>query len=373
MRQANRIVPILKTDGLLFHIAQLSDSIFDGPKGIFVEADQLKENPILRTTIYNNIVFRFVVVDPIFGTSPDSRARTMLALTRQVLPEKEGNGRVVPIDLYAEWVTNIEETRLSFESAIEIGSETSQVRSIVHQLMSNGFECSCDFINILRRRFLQYWLVYPQDIVFHWYGIDYYSMDRKEWYSVLADEDFSAALIKKDWNDVSSERWPPDIMIKGIGSNDISEIQSAQPEAPYSFPEHMISASLIELSKNRIRSAILHAIIALESSAKRGLSELMTRRLEKIAQTAVLEAISQEIGVLTLSRVVYSYLIGEVDTTSIDWAKIGDLYNTRNTIVHRGQRRLPDFETTKDQVLQVFEYVRTVEEILRESKCCDSE
>ncbi len=49
----------------------------------------------------------------------------------------------------------------------------------------------------------------------------------------------------------------------------------------------------------------------------------------------------------------------------LDWTKINAVYNTRNMIVHRGQRRMPPFEDIKAQVLEVRSFVIQLQAALR--------
>ncbi len=347
MRQIEPRVPILEVEGLLFHIVELKNSIRDGPAGIFINKGYLKETCILRTVTRNNATFRFVPIDPI----PDI-SRTEV---------------VASVHLYAEWTADVDDTSSLFESAIDTGLETPQVTAIVHQLLSDGFECACEFVNILRRKFLQYWLAYPTDTVAQWYGVEYYSKKREKWYSMLAGDDFSSTLIDSELNDNSQMRWR-DLIIKKIDASDISEMSVAQPEAPYSFAEEMISTSLVELSKDRKRSAIMHSVIALEASAKRGLNYLLTERLKGLEQGSIIEAISREVSVVTLARIVHYHVVGKTYTTLIDWTKIKKLHNTRNTILHKEQRRLPNYEIIKESMLEIFKCVHTIENALREKK-----
>ncbi len=52
-----------------------------------------------------------------------------------------------------------------------------------------------------------------------------------------------------------------------------------------------------------------------------------------------------------------------MQVSSLDWKKIEDLHNIRNTIVHKGRRRLPSYETLRDEILEVFKYVREIEKV----------
>ena len=157
-----------------------------------------------------------------------------------------------------------------------------------------------------------------------------------------------------------------DILLKMIAPNDIVAINRAHPTESQTFAEEMISTALVELSEDRRRSAIIHSIIALESSAKKGLHKLISERIGGLEQASILEATSKEISIATLARVVYSQLVANTGSDSIDWSKLEKLYDVRNTIVHRGQRRLPDFDIIKDKIIEIFKYVQDSEDAMLE-------
>lgn len=362
--------PLLETEGLLFHVAVLGESIPDGPLGVFISNEYVKGNPVLRTVIRNDVHFKFVAFNPGSDIPANAPMQTLLKMTGQPLPSKSTAGRAVRINLYAEWVVNAEYTRSLLESAIGAKEDPPEVTAIAEQVLSDGFDCCCEFVDILRRKYLQSWLIYPYE-TFYWAVAHYYSRGNASWYSIIPSEEFSTKFFEK--NRISSKRiWPPDIVLRAIDSDNASDINNAPPEAPYSFAEEIIATSLIELSKNRIRSAILHAVIALEASAKRALGILLTERLNGFEDASILEAIAKEVSVATLARVVYHH-IAKSNEIPIDWVKIDTLYDTRNTIVHRGQRRVPNFETTKGQLLEVFNYVQSIESALRESQHFDEQ
>jgi hypothetical protein len=127
----------------------------------------------------------------------------------------------------------------------------------------------------------------------------------------------------------------------------------------------MVSTALVELRQNRIRSAVVHAFIAYETAAKRGLEALLLGRLKGLDSGSILEAIAREVCTVTLGKVVLQHASATVEEPVLDWSKIDAIYNTRNRIVHRGQRRMPPFEEIRAQVLEVRSFVMRLQTALR--------
>jgi hypothetical protein len=67
----------------------------------------------------------------------------------------------------------------------------------------------------------------------------------------------------------------------------------------------------------------------------------MASCLKGLESGAILEALARELSTAMLGRVVLSNAEVSGNDPPLDWKKIDALYDTRNTIVHRGQRRMP--------------------------------
>ncbi len=124
----------------------------------------------------------------------------------------------------------------------------------------------------------------------------------------------------------------------------------------------------MELQQNLIRSAVIHAFIAYETAAKRGLEVLLKVRLRGLDSGSILEAITREVSTVTLGKVVLQHASSSPEEPPLDWGKIDEIYNTRNMIVHRGQRRMPLFEDIKAQVLEVRSFVMRLQASLRNDR-----
>ena len=138
-------------------------------------------------------------------------------------------------------------------------------------------------------------------------------------------------------------------------------LQTDSADTDYSFADEMVSTALIELGQSRFRSAIVHAVIALESSSKRTLEKLIRANLHGFEKGGTIEAISKELSVVALARLVLSHVAGEEATQAIDWTLLQSLYDLRNTIVHKSRKRLPEFEPLKLQIIEIMKYVNNLE------------
>ncbi|MEZ4677832.1 MAG: hypothetical protein R2932_26810 [Caldilineaceae bacterium] len=357
MHKVDHNYPTLETKGLIFYITSYNTVLQDGPAGIFISDDLLKSNTVLRKVDSNGVKLWFAVFNPAMNATEEAPVHAILKLIKQDLPNKSKRGMAASIQIYAELVEEAEREQALLEQAIEIKVDTPEVKEIAHRILLQAYNATVDFVNILRRRYNQYWLLPPNpNLDAGWSYVVYYSRPRKEWYSLIADENFHLPV---EPSIAQRREWPGNIIIRAIDEDDMEGLHVDRPEKPFSFAEEIVANALVDLGNARVRSAILHTIIGLESSAKRGLQYLLKNRLAGIEQGAVLEAISREISVVTLARVVHAHILGD---ESIDWPKINNLYGLRNTIVHRGQKRLPPKDIIKDQILEVFKYITMLEE-----------
>jgi hypothetical protein len=146
-----------------------------------------------------------------------------------------------------------------------------------------------------------------------------------------------------------------------ITATNADRLQAESADTDYSFADEMVSTALIELGQSRFRSAIVHAVIALESSSKRVLGKLIKANLHGFEKGGNVEAISKQLSVVALARLVLSNVADEEATQEVNWAELQHLYDSRNTIVHKSRKRLPEFEPLKSQILEVMKYVNKLE------------
>ena len=230
-------------------------------------------------------------------------------------------------------------------------------------MLADGFELTCEFINILRNNFGQYWLRLPEDL-FGWTSVLYFSKADQLWSRIDAGHDYAAKLLQRDWEATSEKCHRPFILLNIIGDSDLKALATAGPAPDQTFADEMVSSALIELRKIRIRSAIVHTVIAYEIAAKRGLEILLRGRLKGLESGSILEAISREVSTVTLGKIVLQHATEELKEYPVDWSKIDAIYNTRNMIVHRGRRRMPLFEEIKAQVIEVRGFVLRLQSAL---------
>ena len=348
------------TAGLLFHIARLDEVYQGAPRGVYISDDFVSQNPVLWTAERNGVIYRFIALNPLEGIPQNAPIVIAYKLTER-MHDQSKPGHPTAIAVYAEWKTDLERSRDLLETAIDEGTDSSEIMQLGRQLQTDGHALSCDFINVLRRKFAQYWLEYPSNPL-QWLSVAYFSDKRQGWYLIKAPEDYAPPTFPLDRLTETFPSSHPYILFQMLDIGDTIQPGEMENPTPYTFAEEMISTALVELSQKRTRSAIIHAIIALESSANRGLEKLLKSRLVGLAKGSVLDAISKELSVVTLARVVHFHATS--DSPKVDWEKIKTLYETRNEVIHRGRRRLPKYDVLRAQLIEVFNCIKEIEEAL---------
>ncbi len=338
--------PTIETVGPLFHVSTLRDVIPGGPNGVILDLALLAKNPVLRARDRRNRRFSFVAFDPWQGQS------------RPI-----GNFDV-PLELYAEVLGDSGGLISLIDEALSKKADPADLTALVQDILQDGYELSCKFVNILRQDFRQYYLRTPTDLL-GWNLVCYYSKSHQRWYAIDAGNGFVENLLRRKWGSESEETYRQLILTRTITEKDLEGLAAAASVPEPSFADEMVYAALVELKHNRIRSAVVHAFIAYESAAKRGLETLLKGRLKGLESGAILEAITREVSTVTLGRIVLQHASPEPTGPPLDWGKIDAVYNTRNMVVHRGQRRMPPFEDVKAQVLEVWSFVMRLQAALR--------
>ena len=186
-----------------------------------------------------------------------------------------------------------------------------------------------------------------------WSYVLYYSRPREKWYSIVLDDVFRSRVLRPNLTG-----GPPQgpVLLDMITAANAEQLQSGAAETDYSFADEMVATALVELGQSRLRSAVVHSVIALESSANRSLEKLIRTRLQGFEKGGAIDAISKELSVVNLARLVLLHVAGQESTQEIDWTEVQNLYDSRNTIVHKSRKRLPEFERLKSQILEVMKY-----------------
>jgi hypothetical protein len=359
MREIQPSTRAYLAEGVLFHIASLSEGLRGGPSGVWIETEFVKENPVLRTVVRNGTHYKFIAQNPLWCATETSLKATLLKLTQRSVPGEVALGTSAKVDLYAEVVDDLDAVRAMLEAAAGSSPDPPEVIRLVESLAKTGYELTCEFINVLRRSHNQYWITHPH--LGSWLGwgtICYYSHPRDKWYAIGLEPDFWSDFMKPDLTGGPAQG---PILLGMITSTNVDRIQAESADADYSFADEMVSSALVELGESRVRSAIVHGVIALESSSKRVLERLIECKLAGFEKGGTIEAISKELSVVALARLVLSQIAGEKVAQEVDWVAIQQLYDTRNTIVHKSRKRLPDIESVKQQLLEVMKYVNRLE------------
>jgi hypothetical protein len=331
------------------------------PHGMYVDDETYAKGQLLRERIRDAVVYRFFVSQdhlrpPEPRVPPEQRIRF-----KGITPI---DGIDVGIRLDAGVVENIEATSAMIDQAIETQVDPPELIELGEHIVTNGFDLACEFVDILRQDFDQYWLPLPETTIWEYLG--HYSGSRSKWYTLVLSQQLSARLEERRKGNywyASQNHYVPKI----IGNADLAALNAAELKGRWTFADEMLATAMVELHWGRVRSAILHAIIGYESASKRALEDLMEARLKGLESEAIVDAITQEVSTATLGRVVLFHAEEGVKLSPLDWDKIEKLYNTRNQIVHRGQRRMPPFETLREQIIEVRSFVQRVQAASRPS------
>jgi hypothetical protein len=117
------------TETLLFHLASLSQGLPDGPQGVWIETEFVKQNPVLRTVVRDGVVYKFIAQNPLSSASEQSPLALLLEFTKKAAPNEGGFGNAARIELYAE-VPETSETRTKLEAAAGGAPESPEVRQL---------------------------------------------------------------------------------------------------------------------------------------------------------------------------------------------------------------------------------------------------
>lgn len=332
-------------DGHLFYIASLIEAIPDSSRGVFAEINFAASNPVIRSesTVFCTYVF---------------------ALESNYRPQDGIKGSLdFPIAMYAFLPTDhpigheIEQCRQSKE-------DSPSLTKFVESLLEDAFAVACRFINILRHSFDQYWLKLPSDLL-SWSAVRYCARSEGKEFAILVSDTFTSELLNLKWNSETSNTYQPKIVFTVIDEQSLDKLQSATENVQQTFADEMISVALVEIRRNRVRSAILHAMIAIESATKRALTELLDKRVKGLPTAKVLEAVSREVSTITLAKVVMSHMYCGGEPRTIDWPKLEELHRLRNCLVHVGQRKFPEFKVLRAQLVEARWFVKQIDDAIR--------
>jgi hypothetical protein len=344
--------------GLIFHLGWLRETIPGGPMGIWLEDAVVEKGPILRERVKGGVVFRFVAREPFAPPQPGSIA----SIAGMFRATGDPSGKAVAIRLDAGIVENVEAVSTLIEQAITTKVDPPALVELGERIVTDGYDFACEFIDILRQDFDQYWLRTPDMSSCSF--LPHYSRSREKWCTLKLSDDLSSKLAlrrRPDFWFASQSHYIPKI----LGEADLKVLASAGSVERPTFADEMLATALVELHQARVRSSILHAVIGYESAAKRGLEELMEHRLNGLESAAIVDAITREVSTATLGKVVLYHAERATKGPPLDWGKIDALYNIRNQIVHRGQRKMPTYEIVRDQIIEVRAFVKRVQAALR--------
>jgi len=249
------------------------------------------------------------------------------------------------------------------EKGIADNQDQAELIAFAQRVLTDGYSFACEFVNILRQSFDQYWLRTPGG-PFTWNKLLYIRKSDGKWFAIDTPEEFGPALLGRRW--LSNEQSHcPHILFKMIGEQEREVLKVAGQVDRPTFAEEMLATALVELHQNRIRSAVLHAFIGYESAAKIGLDVLLSARFCGLPWVKFVDKLSREVSTVTLGHVVLRHAEAEGTTLPIDWDKITELYDTRNGIVHRNHRQMPPIEKVKDQVIEVRRFVKRLQSALK--------
>jgi hypothetical protein len=278
------------------------------------------------------------------------------------MPENRKSWRL-PVVLYIDWKSDVDPARQIVEETKGKKDQSPEAEGFAEVVLTGAYEQTCRLFGMLFRDFEQYWLLPPKDPMC-WSLVFYYSEGTEDWHGIRASDDFPTRLTKVPWGEHARTRLTP-WEYTVLSKDNRGKLQKDEPVRSPSFPEEMIAFAFSDLQEGRIRSSVVHASIALESTAKRGLEYLLENRLKGLEEARIIEAITREISTITLAQLVFTHLVRPVEKKpEPDWAKINTLYQTRNNFIHRNQRRFPDAANIYEQAKEVWKYVRIIEALI---------
>jgi hypothetical protein len=343
--------PAPQFSGLFFKIGSLDNLIPDSLGGAWVEESVYLKTPVMRERTIAGVVYKFYM-DPIHGPT---------RLLRAGLPDgSETIGLECRINVSAEVIDAAEALAELIEQAITTKDDPPALLAFMEGMLNDGLNLSCEFVEILRQRMNQYWFRPPDPA--SWIMVTHYSKARGKWCTFMVPDEMRSKVGPRRRGSQLHEFWQRHLILKRIEEGDVGLLQKLEHVSKTSFPEEMVATALVELHRGRFRSAIVHAVIGYEIAAKRGLDILLKTRLSGLDSGAIVEAITRQVNTATLGRLVLWH--AEKKETPPDWTKIEALYDTRNKIMHLGQKRMPPYDEIKNQVLEVLTFVRCLEKAM---------
>lgn len=168
-----------------------------------------------------------------------------------------------------------------------------------------------------------------------------------------------------DWGTESPSACFPTVVKRSLKAENINEVADLRPVPEWTFADEIMAEALLELSAGRKGASTIFAAMALESSARRALRAVFAAQLPGFSRDNILRSVARDVGTASLVRLLHEFMLlahGE-DPESI--GRASNLFNLRNTVTHRGQRRFPSFVELRDRLLQVQGLVRRIQVLER--------
>jgi hypothetical protein len=131
---------------------------------------------------------------------------------------------------------DIEATQSMLEAAIDRKNNSEEIIAISKQLLVVGYDLACRFVDCLRRRFSQYWLVYPTDTL-QWMTVRYFSKPRKAWFVINSPDNFYPDNLERARSRNPSDGWQSHILLRAIDERCFIRPEELDQYSRYSFSE----------------------------------------------------------------------------------------------------------------------------------------
>jgi len=334
----------VEDEGYLFRVAALPDTISGAPMGVLAHIAWAATNPVIKRVESGEFVFHFIINSP-YSKPPEYDGVTYFSMTLYAtVPHDHPIGPIL-------------------QTAIRDRTIPEELTQFAERLLRQGFNVACNFIDVLRHSFDQFWLCRPNNLL-SWSSITYCSRPDNKAFAMPVGDNFTSELLRQKWDAESDKTFQPKIVLKHLSQTDLEQLDHAKEATAQTFADEMVSTALVEVRLNRFRSSVLHAMIAIEAVAKRSLEMLLTTKLEGLPAAKVIDSVSREVSTLTLAKVVMNTFYPNGEPSAIDWTKLESLHTLRNQIVHCGQRKMPPYKDLRDRVLEARSFVRQMENSL---------
>jgi hypothetical protein len=190
----------IAAEGVLLLLSHVTQSLEGSSRGICITTEFVKDGPVLRSAECDGAIYRFVADDPNRDVQPGSAMSHVQRLSELLEPTDGERSDFANVDLYCDVIDGAESVRSLLEAGVRSvrDPDTNEVKEFAESIVKNAYRLTCDFIDVLRTDFGQYWLVYPDATSFGFDMLLYRSEARQKWCTIHIDEAFRRDMMRDD-------------------------------------------------------------------------------------------------------------------------------------------------------------------------------